>query len=439
MRRNMTAALAPVQLLERSRRGEPIDAASVAAFVRGWLDGTVTDAQMGAWCMAACLAGLRPEAVAALTEVMVTSGDRLDLGRLGPTGDAHSTGGVGDATTLVAMPLAAALGVRVAKMSGRGLAHTGGTIDKLEAIPGFRTELALDRFVRQVRDVGIAVIGQTARMTPADKRLYALRDQTGTVPSTGLIAASIMSKKIAGGAGAIALDVKAGAGAFFPDAAAAREAAGVMADLAVPWGRTVRWMVTAMDQPLGRYAGNALEVRGAGEVLRGEGAPDLRELSLRVAAELAEAAGVEPPGNGRAAAEAALASGAALLAAERWAEAQGGDPRAWTEPGVLAEAPLRLPVPAPADGHLAALDALAVGEAARWLGAGRLHAAQAVDPAVGVEMLAKVGDAVTRGQPVVLIHARDAYLADRAVEMVAAGVRVEEGPVAVPELVLDEG
>ena len=435
----MIAPLAPVQLLERSRRGEPIDSASVAAFVRGWLDGTVTDAQMASWCMAACLAGLAPEAVASLTEVMVTSGDRLDLARLGPTGDSHSTGGVGDTTTLVAAPLAAALGVRVAKMSGRGLAHTGGTIDKLESIPGFATDLPLDRFVRQVRDVGIAVTGQTARLTPADKRLYALRDQTGTVPSTGLIAASIMSKKIAGGAGAIALDVKAGSGAFFPDAAAAREAALVMAELARPWGRAVRWMVTAMDQPLGRHVGNALEVRGAGEVLRGEGAPDLRELSVRVAAELAEASGVEQPGRGRAAAEAALESGAALAAAERWAEAQGGDPRAWSEEGVLAEAPLRREVPAPEDGHVAALDALAVGEAARWLGAGRLHAAQTIDPAAGIVLRAKVGDPVTRGEPVAEIHARDAYLADRAVEMVAAGLRVQPGPVASPDLVLDEG
>ena len=435
----MIAPLAPVELLERSRRGEPVDPGSVGAFVRGWLDGTVTDAQMAAWCMAACLSGIGPEAVAELTEALVASGDRLELGRLGPTGDTHSTGGVGDATTLAAAPLAAALGVKVAKTSGRGLAHTGGTVDKLEAIPGFLTDLPLERFVRQVRDVGVAVIGQTARLTPADKRLYALRDQTGTVPSVGLVASSIMSKKIAGGAGAIALDVKAGSGAFFADAAAAREAALTMAELARPWGRAVRWMVTAMDQPLGRFVGNALEVRGAAEVLRGEGAPDLRELAARVAGDLAEAAGVVEEGDGRRAAEAALASGDALAAAERWVAAQGGDPRVWTEEDALPRAPVRRPVPAPADGYLAALDARAVGEAARWLGAGRLHAAQAIDPAAGIELLAKVGDPVRRGEPLADVHARDEFLADRAVAMVAAGLSVASEPVPAPTLVLEEG
>jgi len=435
----MAAPLAPVEVIERSRRGEPVDAASVESFVRSWLDGTAGDALMAAWCMVACLRGLDREQVEVLTRTLIASGDRLELTSLGPTGDSHSTGGVGDTTTLVAAPLAAALGVRVAKMSGRGLAHTGGTIDKLEAIPGFETDLPLARFVRQVRDVGVAVVSQTARLTPGDGRLYALRDATGTVPATGLIAASIMSKKIAGGAGAIALDVKAGGGAFFPSAGEAREAAELMAWLAEPWGRRVRWAVTDMSQPLGRCVGNALEVREAASVLRGEGSPDLRELSVRVAGDLAEAAGVAPEGEGRARAGAALRDGEALAAAERWVEAQGGDPGVWSDPGVLPDAPVRLEVEAPADGRVAALEARGIGEAARWLGAGRLHADQAVDPVAGIELLSKVGDEVALGDPVAVVHARDEWAAERGREMVAACLRVSEGPVAVPELLVAEG
>jgi pyrimidine-nucleoside phosphorylase len=435
----MVTALAPVELLERSRRGEAVEPEAVARFVGSWLDGGVTDAQMAAWCMAVCIRGLEAAAAAALTDALVASGDRLELGRLGATGDKHSTGGVGDSGTLVAAPLAAALGVRVAKMSGRGLGHTGGTLDKLEAIPGLTTSLPVERFVRQVRDVGIAVVGQSDRLVPADRRLYALRDQTGTVEGAALIAASVMSKKIAGGAASIVLDVKAGSGGFFPDLAAARAAARLMVEVGRPWGRTVRYLVTAMDQPLGRMVGNALEVRGAGEVLRGEGAGDLRALAVRLAATLAEAAGVVAPGRGRAAAEAALAGGAALRVAERWVEAQGGDPGVWTDPARLPEAPLRFPVSAPGDGWLARLDARAVGEAARYLGAGRLHPTQAVDPAVGVEVAAKVGDRVAAGQALAVVHARDAHTGARAAERIARAVELSDAPVARPDLVLAEG
>jgi pyrimidine-nucleoside phosphorylase len=435
----MAAPLAPVEVIERSRRGEHVDAASVTSFVRSWLDGTADDAQMAAWCMVACLRGLEREQIEALTGALIASGDRLELGSLGPTGDTHSTGGVGDSTTLAAAPLAAALGVRVAKMSGRGLAHTGGTIDKLEAIPGFQVELPLGRFVRQVRDTGIAVTAQTARLTPGDRRLYALRDATGTVPAPGLIAASIMSKKLAGGAGAIALDVKAGSGSLFASRQEAIATAELMAELADPWGRHVRWTVTAMDQPLGRCVGNALEVGEAAEVLRGGGPPDLRDLVVRVAAELAEAAGVVGEGEGAERAQEALRSGAALEAAERWVEAQDGDPEVWTDPGALPAAPLRVAVPAPEDGWLAAVEARGVGEAARWLGAGRLHPEQSVDPAVGVELLAKVGDEVSAGAPVATVHARDEWAAERAVEMVAGCLRVAPEAVPAPELVIAQG
>jgi pyrimidine-nucleoside phosphorylase len=435
----MAAPLAPVEVIERSRRGEAVDAASVDSFVRAWLDGTADDAQMAAWCMVACLCGMPHEHVEALTRALVASGDRLELGSLGPTGDTHSTGGVGDTTTLVAAPLAAALGVRVAKMSGRGLAHTGGTVDKLESIPGFLAELPLGRFVRQVKEVGIAVISQTARLTPGDRRLYALRDATGTVSAEGLVAASVMSKKIAGGAAVIALDVKAGGGGFFPAEPEARRAAELMASLAEPWGRRVRWVVTSMEQPLGRCVGNALEVREAGEVLRGGGAPDLRELALRAAAELAEASGVVPGGEGLGRAGDALSSGAALDVAERWVEAQEGDPGVWTDPGALAMAPVRDEVLAPSAGWVEAIDARGIGEAARWLGAGRLHGDQAVDPVAGVEILAKVGAEVADRQPLAVVHARDEWAARHGRDLVAACVRIAPEPVEPLPLILAEG
>jgi pyrimidine-nucleoside phosphorylase len=435
----MAAPLAPVEVIERSRRGEVVDRESVDAFVRSWLDGTADDAQMSAWCMAACLRGMPPEHVEALARALLASGDRLELASLGPTGDLASTGGVGDTTALVAAPLAASLGVRVAAMPGRGLAHTGGTLDKLEAIPGFRGDLPLARFVRQVKEVGIAAIARSARLAPGDARLSALRDATGTVPAGGLIAASVMSGAIAGGAGAVALDVKAGAGGLFPDEAAARGAAELMAALAEPWGRRVRWTVSSMAQPLGRCVGNALEVGEAGEVLRGGGAPDLRELATRQAAALAEAAGVVPEGEGAARAAEALRSGAALEAAERWVEAQDGDPAVWTDPAALPLAPVRDEVPARDGGWIAAIDARGVGEAARWLGAGRLHADQSVDPVAGVELIAKVGAQVAAGQPLAVVHARDDWAAERGAGMLAGCVRIGPAAPQAPPLVLAEG
>jgi pyrimidine-nucleoside phosphorylase len=436
---SLAPALAPLEVLERSRRGQRVGAPSIEAFLRAWLDGTVSDAQVSAWCMAVCLRGLDAEGTAALTRAMIASGDRLELESLGPVGDKHSTGGVGDATTLVTAPLAASLGVMVAKMSGRGLGHTGGTLDKLEAIPGLTVDLPLERFVRQVRDAGIAVTSASARLVPADRRLYALRDQTATVESPALIAASIMSKKIAGGAKAIALDVKCGSGAFFPDLASAREAAEDMAALGAPWGRSVRYLVTGMDQPLGRYVGNALEVRGAGEVLRGGGPDDLRDLSIRLAGALAEAAGAVPAGEGIARAEAALADGSALAVAERWIEAQGGDPAVWTAPERMGGAPFALEVTLPSHGWVERVDARGIGEAARWLGAGRLHPDQRIDHAVGVELLAKIGARVQAHEPVALVHARDRGLGARGMELVREAYALADHEVETPPLVLAEG
>jgi pyrimidine-nucleoside phosphorylase len=350
----MAASLAPVELIERSRRAEPVDAESLDAFVRAWLDGTASDALMAAWCMVACLRGLAADHTAALARALVASGDRLELASLGPTGDPQTTGGVGDTTPLVVAPLAASLGVRIASLGGRSLAHTGGAVDKLEAIPGFRSDLSLAAFVRQVRDIGIAVVADDPRLAPGDRRLRALRDATGTAASAGLVAASVMASAVAGGAGAIHVDVKAGSGGLVGDVDEARAAAAVMAAIAAEWGRSLRWSVSDGERPLGRCVGNALEVGEAGAVLRGEGPDDLRELAEGVAGDLAEAAAVVPDGEGRERAAAALRQGDALAMAERWIEAQDGDPAVWTDPGALPSAPFRIDVEAPREGRVEA-------------------------------------------------------------------------------------
>jgi pyrimidine-nucleoside phosphorylase len=430
----MSVPRAPLELLERTWRGEPVGADSVRSFVRTWLANGVTDAQMAAWCSIAHARGLDRASTHGLTSALIGSGERLDLASLGSTGDLHSTGGVGDNVTLVAVPVAAAIGVRVAKMSRRGLGYWGGTIDKLEAIPGYRTNIDLAGFVGQVQRVGCAVISQTPRLVPADARLSALREQTATIESPALIAASVMSKALAGGAQAVALEVTWGDGAACATLEQAQQTAELMSWLAERWSRNIRTVVSAIDQPLGRMVGNALEVREAADVLRGGGPADLRQIALRVAGELAEAAGVVPPGEGLRRASQALADGQALHTAERWVEAQGGNAGVWTQPHVLATAPLGLPVLASADGVVTAIGARAVGEAVRTLGAGRLHPTQSVDYAVGLELLAKVGDPVVAGEPIAMVHARDAWLGEGCVAAIASAVTIGDqlptGPAA---------
>ena len=435
----MAAPLAPVELIERSRRGEPVDAASVEAFVRAWLDGTASDALMSAWCMVACLRGIDQAQTGALARALVASGDRLELATLGPTGDPQLTGGVGDTTALVAAPLAASLGVSVASLGGRAMAHTGGTIDKLEAIPGFQSDLPLGRFVRQVRDVGIAVVSHSARLAPGDRRLRELRDATGTVPSGALLAASVMSAAIAGGAAAVHVDLGVGSGGLIADRDEARAVADLMGGIAAHWGRALRWSVSDAGRPLGRCVGNALEVGEAAEVLRGEGPDDLRERAVCVAGDLAEAAQVVAEGEGRERAEAALRQGDALAMAERWIEAQDGDPAVWTDPGALPGAPFRIDVEAPGEGWVGEIDARRIGEVARWLGAGRLHADQSIDPVAGVELRAGVGDRVGEGDPVAVVHARDEWVGERGREMAASCFRLSPEEVARPQGVLERG
>ncbi|HVY60536.1 MAG TPA: thymidine phosphorylase, partial [Planctomycetota bacterium] len=356
------------ELIQRKRDGERLEPEEVAELVLEYARGAVPEEQMAAFCMAVYFRGLNTRETWALTDAMVRSGDTVDLSPVGrPVVDKHSTGGVGDKTTLVLGPLVAACGVPFAKMSGRGLGHTGGTLDKLESIPGYRVELEIDAFVRQVAEIGLAVIGQSERLVPADRRLYALRDHTATVDEISLIAASVMSKKLAAGADAILLDVKVGDGAFMKTREDGRRLASAMLAVAREADRRVSCELSGMDQPLGRAVGNALEVREALATLRGEGPPDLLELAVRAAATLVRLAGAAATEEeATRAAEAALASGAALEAYERWVVAQGGDPREESLPA----APVVRPVPAPGEGYVRSVDALGIARAAVRLGAG---------------------------------------------------------------------
>jgi pyrimidine-nucleoside phosphorylase len=395
----------------------------------------VPDYQMAAFCMAVYFQGLTGAETHALTDAMVRSGEVVDLSPLGrKVVDKHSTGGVGDKTSIALGPVVAACGVPFAKMSGRGLGHTGGTLDKLEAIPGFRVELAMDEFLTQVREVGMAIIGQTAELVPADKRLYALRDVTATVDIIPLIASSIMSKKIAGGADAIVLDVKVGDGAFMKTLDSARELAEAMRELGARAGREVVCELTDMDQPLGRAVGNALEIREAVATLEGQGPDDLVELVLGATAHLLALSdlGVDPV-EGRRRAEEALVSGAALEVYERWVRAQGGDP----DVEALPNAPVVRQVPAPADGFVHGIAATAIGEAALHLGAGRLRKEDEIDHSVGIVCLAKRGDRVTTGAPIAEVHARTDEAAETAMAEVAASYGFEPDEPEPRPIVLD--
>jgi pyrimidine-nucleoside phosphorylase len=425
----------PAELIQRKRDGAELAADELAELVLAYARDEVPDYQMAAFCMAVFFRGLSPAETHALTDAMVRSGDTVDLSPLGrKVVDKHSTGGVGDKASLVIGPVVAACDVPFAKMSGRGLGHTGGTLDKLEAIPGFRIELGLDEFLRQVREVGMAIVGQTADLVPADKRLYALRDVTATVDIIPLIAASIMSKKIAGGADAIVLDVKVGDGAFMKTLEDARELARIMVELGHAAGRAVVCELTDMDQPLGRAVGNALEIGEALDTLEGDGPPDLTELVLGACGHLLALSdlGVDVD-QGRQRADEAIRSGTAREMYERWVRAQGGDP----DPGSLPQAPAIVSVPAREAGLVQAIATTDVGLAALHLGAGRMRKEDAIDHAVGVVCLAKRGDRVEAGEPLAEVHARDEETARRAVDEIAACYRLgEEEPKRRP-IVLD--
>jgi pyrimidine-nucleoside phosphorylase len=421
----------PTELIEEKRNGGEHDPAALTELILGYARDEVHDYQMAAWCMAVYFNGLTTTETHALTEAMVRSGEKLDLGSaLGRKAvDKHSTGGVGDKTSIAVGPIVAACGVPFGKMSGRGLGHTGGTLDKLESIPGFRVELTTDELVAQVREVGMAIVGQTANLVPADKKLYALRDVTATVDIVPLIASSIMSKKLAAGAQAIVLDVKVGDGAFMKTIEDARVLAAEMIDIGRLADREVTCLLTDMSQPLGRAVGNALEIHEARDVLRGDGPVDLTELVLDASARLLAYSdlGIDVA-EGRRRAAAAVEDGSALDRYEQWIRAQGGDP----DPEVLERAPVRRVVTAPRDGVVTRVDALDVGVAALELGAGRRRKTDPIDHAVGILCFAKRGDRVLAGDDLAEIHARDEPAAEQAASDVLAAY--ELGDEAGPEL-----
>ncbi|HEX6989063.1 MAG TPA: pyrimidine-nucleoside phosphorylase [Bacillota bacterium] len=427
-------------LILKKRSGQALTGDEITHLVRAVVDGSVGDDQIAALLMAVWYQGMDARETADLTLAMAQSGDQVDLSPIpGIKVDKHSTGGVGDKTTLVLAPLVASAGVPVAKLSGRGLGHTGGTIDKLESIPGFSAGLSLEGFIDQVRRIGLAVAGQTANLVPADKKLYAVRDVTATVDSIPLIAASVMSKKLAGGADAIVLDVKTGSGAFVTEANEARRLARLMVDIGERLGRRTVAYLTDMDQPLGRAVGNALEVREAIATLRGEGPEDLRELCLSLGAEMVALTGVLSGDRHacRRLLEGNLRNGTALEKFRQLIAAQGGDPAVVLTPDLLPSAPVVIDVPSRRAGYVHRIDALEVGLTAMALGAGRAVQTDKIDPAVGVVLAVKVGDRIEVGQPLAEVHARSANAADAAAQRLAAAFAIGPEPPDPRPLIVD--
>ena len=392
-------------LIQKKKNGEALTPAELEFLVRGYTDGTIPDYQMSAFAMAVYFRSMTAEETAALTDAMARSGDTVDLSCFGDLSvDKHSTGGVGDKTTLILAPIVASLGCKVAKMSGRGLGHTGGTVDKLEAIPGYKTTLTGEEFLNQVSEIGVAVIGQSGNLAPADKKLYALRDVTATVDSIPLIASSIMSKKLAAGSHSIVLDVKFGSGAFMKTEEDAAALARAMVDIGTACGRNVSAVLTNMDIPLGCGIGNALEVEEAMEVLRGEGPADLRTVSIVLASHMVSLALGIPVEEAKARVEDTLDTGRAWNTFRRWITAQGGDGAVCDDPAVMKRSSIIREVRAPRDGYITHMNTEKIGEAAVVLGAGRARKEDGIDPAAGLRILKKTGDFVQAGDVLAYLH-----------------------------------
>ncbi len=424
------------ELIEIKRDGGEHTAEQLDRIVLGYAHGEVPDYQMAAWLMAAYLRGLSPAETVSLTDAMVRSGTVVDLSSIpGVKVDKHSTGGVADTTTLVLVPLVAACGVPVAKMSGRGLGHTGGTLDKLESIPGMRVELAADEFLEQVSQVGVAVIAQSPDIDPADKMMYALRDVTATVPSIPLIVGSIISKKVAGGADAILLDVKVGSGAFMKTEQDARALASELTRVGAALGRDVHCVMSDMDQPLGMAVGNALEVREAIETLRSDGPLELTELCLDLAAKMLVLGQVAlHEGDGRRQAEQALSSGASLRVFERWIDAQGGDARIASDTGLLPRSAYSREVRFDAGGYVTSIDAEGVGRAAMLLGAGRAAKDDQIDPGAGLVLDVRIGYQVATGDRLATLYAASEDALDRGEQRLRSSIRIGSEQVEPPPL-----
>ena len=429
-----------VDVIARKRDGHALSREEIDFFVSGATDGRIPDYQSSALLMAIVLRGMTDQETAWLTDAMVRSGERVDLSDIpGVKVGKHSTGGVGDKVSIILAPLAASCGVTVPKMSGRGLGHTGGTLDKLESIPGYRIDLTIDEFKSVLRRVGASIIGQTSALAPADKKLYALRDVTATIESIPLISASIMSKKLAEGSNAVLLDVKCGDGAFMKDTAQARALAASMVAIGTHAGVLTEAFITDMDSPLGRAIGNSVEIIECLEALKGKGPIDLADVIVRFGARMVVMAGVES--DHRAAmrrVEDALHSGRALDTFRRMVEAQGGDPRIVDDYSRLPLAPDVEVLPAPRDGYVVAMKAEALGRASNVLGAGRAKAGERVDHGVGVVMSVSRGDRVNAGDPLIAVRHRGGRGLEVAIKLCRSAIRIADGPPTRRDKVLGE-
>ena len=425
----------PRAAIETKLEGHPVEGSELERLIDGFVAGSVGEGPMAAFLMASVIHGLDASETLTMTRSFVRSGTTLSLALDRPVVDKHSTGGVADGVSLIFAPLAAALGLACVKLSGRGLGHTGGTVDKLEAIPGMRLDRSLDAIVDQAAAIGCVIASQTGDLVPADRAVYALRDATATVRSVPLIAASVMSKKLAVGSDLILLDVKAGSGAFARDVGEAAMLADACLAIARDEGRRASAAITDMSQPLGDAIGNALEVVEAVEVLHGRRGR-LRDLAVELATHAVMALAGRPLGEARGLADAALDGGSAASAFARMVEAEGGDPRVVDDPyAILPRAPIRLPIAARRDGVVAAIDAGALGAAAKALGAGRARPGDPIDPAVGIVLTPKVGDRIHAGWPIGEVHARDEGSSRAAIAGVEAAVTIVEDDVAPPPLV----
>ena len=416
-------------IITEKKLGHPLSDEAIATFVRGAADGSVPDYQLAALLMAIRLNGMDARETTTLTMEMARSGDMLHPDLDGTVVDKHSTGGVGDTTTLVLVPLCAACGAKIAKMSGRGLGHTGGTVDKMESI-GMHTDLPEEEFLRQVREIGCAVVGQSAEPAPAEKTRYAVRDITSTVDSLPLIASSIMSKKLAAGAEGIVLDVKVGSGAIMPTYEGSLALAQTMVEIGTRAGRHVSALLTGMNEPLGSHVGNRLEVKEAVEILRGESGGPLLTVSLRLGAQLLIAAGLaETAEQGEKMLNVALKEGRGLEKLRQLIHAQGGDESVCDHPQVLADAPVIWEIVSDAEGYLAAMDTMQIGYASLELGAGRKKKSDVIDPRVGFIVNARIGDRIVCGQSLYTLYAADKDSAERAEGMLRAATHLSNHPV----------
>ncbi len=426
-----------VELIRAKRDGSELPEDALAWIISEYTADSIPDYQLSALLMAIIFNGMSQGELSAWTSAMLHSGDVLDLSAVQkPKVDKHSTGGVGDKVSLPLAPVVAACGVAVPMMSGRGLGHTGGTLDKLESIPGFSVDIAPGAFIEQLNDVGMVMVGQTETLVPADRRIYALRDATGTVPSIPLISSSIMSKKLAEDLDGLLLDVKVGSGAFMKSVAQATELAETMVGIGASHGTPVTAVLTNMDQPLGVAVGNANEVQESIAVLSGDGPADVKELTILFASEMLVLAELAGPDEARAIAESAITSGRALEVFSRVTELQGGDPAYIDDPSLLQSAPYEHVIKAATDGWVTACDAYAVGTAAVRLGAGRATKEDVVDPSVGFSIEAKIGDAVSAGQPLAVVSYRDTAKLESALTALNGAWAIGEEPPPNQNLVL---